>query len=58
MKYEMDWNELKKRLKQKYPELTDVDLITAKGEEEDMLRMVEYKLGKTKKELKEIIALL
>ncbi len=58
MKYEMDWNELKKRLKQKYPELTDIDLLTTNGEEENMLRMVEYKLGKTKKELKEIIALL
>jgi uncharacterized protein YjbJ (UPF0337 family) len=58
MKYEMDWNGLKKKLKQKYPELTDTDLLTTNGEEEDMLRMVEYKLGKTKKELKEIIALL
>jgi len=58
MKYEMNWDELKKKLKHKYPELTDIDLLTANGEEEDMLRMVEYKLGKTKKELKEIIALL
>jgi len=58
MKYEMDWNGLKKKLKQKYPELTEVDLLTTNGEEEDMLRMVEYKLGKTKKEFKEIIALL
>jgi len=54
----MDWNGLKKKLKQKYPELTEVDLLTTNGEEEDMLRMVEYKLGKTKKEFKEIIALL
>ena len=58
MKYEMDWNELKKKLKQKYPELKDIDLLTANDEEEDMLRMVEYKLGKTKKELQVIIALL
>jgi alkylhydroperoxidase/carboxymuconolactone decarboxylase family protein YurZ len=58
MKYEINWNELRKRLKQKYPQLTSIDLLTADGEEEDMLRMVEYKLGKTKKEMQEIIALL
>lgn len=58
MKYSMNWDELKKKLKQKYPQLTMIDLITIDGEEEDMLRMVEYKLGKTKKEMQEIIALL
>jgi hypothetical protein len=58
MKHEMNWNELKKKLKQKYPQLTTVDLVTIDGQEEDMLRMVEYKLGKTKKEMQEIIALL
>ncbi|MBN2213150.1 MAG: general stress protein CsbD [Bacteroidales bacterium] len=58
MKYEMNWNELKKKLKQKYPQLTTIDLLIVEGEEEDMLRMVEYKLGKTQNEMKEIIALL
>jgi hypothetical protein len=58
MKYEMNWNELRIRLKQKYPQLTTIDLLTLEGKEEDMLRMVEYKLGKTKKELQEIIDLL
>jgi len=58
MKHEMNWDELKKKLKQKYPQLTIIDLLAIDGEEEDMLRMVEYKLGKTKKEMQEIIALL
>ena len=58
MKYEMNWNELRKKLREKYPQLTTIDLLTIDGEEEDMLRMVEYKLGKTKKELQEIITLL
>lgn len=58
MKYSMNWEELRKKLKQKYPQLTTIDLFTIDGEEEDMLRMVAYKLGKTKKELQEIIALL
>jgi hypothetical protein len=58
MKHELDWDKLKKKLKQKYPQLTTFDLVTIEGQEEDMLRMVEYKLGKTKKEMQEIIALL
>jgi hypothetical protein len=58
MKHEMNWDKLKKKLKQKYPQLTIIDLLAIDGEEEDMLRMVEYKLGKTKKEMQEIIALL
>jgi hypothetical protein len=58
MKHEMNWDELRKRLKIKYPQLTIIDLLTIDGEEEDMLRMVEYKLGLTKKEMQEIITLL
>ena len=58
MKYEMNWDELRKKLKQKYPQLSTIDLLTLDGEEEDMLRMVEYKLGKTKEEMQIIIALL
>ena len=54
----MNWNELRKKLKQNYPQLKTIDLLTVDGEEDDMLRMVEYKLGKTKNEMQEIIALL
>jgi hypothetical protein len=50
-----NWDDLKSRLKNKYPQLTDTDLQNEEGMEEDMLRMVEYKLRKTKKEMKEII---
>lgn len=49
------WNELQIKLKQKFPELTDNDLYLEVGKEQDMLRMVEYKLGKTKQELNDII---
>jgi len=56
MKHEMNWDELRKRLKIKYPQLTIIDLLTIDGQEDDMLRMVAYKLGKTKKEMQEIIA--
>lgn len=51
-----NWNELKRKLKMEYPQLTETDLQHEDGLEEDMLRMVEYKLKKTKEEMKEIIA--
>jgi len=49
------WNELQSKLRQKYPILTDADLHYQEGMEQDMLRMVEYKLRKTRKEMHDII---
>ncbi len=51
-----NWNELKTKLRKKYPQLTEADLQHKEGKEESMLRMVEYKLQKTKKEMREIIS--
>jgi uncharacterized protein YjbJ (UPF0337 family) len=51
-----NWDELKSKLKKIYPQLTDDDLHHDEGMEESMLRMVEYKLRKTKEEMREIIA--
>lgn len=48
-------NELKLKLRKKYPQLTDTDVFSSEGNENNMLRMVEYKLGKTKEEMLEII---
>ena len=48
--------ELKIRLKQHYPQLTETDLQYKEGMEENMFRMIEYKLRKTKKEMQEIIS--
>lgn len=50
------WRNLQTKLKMKYPELTKSDLEFQETLEQDMLRMVEYKLSKTKEEMKEIIA--
>jgi hypothetical protein len=50
-----EWNTLQNKLRQKYPKLTDADLNYQEGMEQDMLRMVEYKLRKTKKEMQDII---
>jgi uncharacterized protein YjbJ (UPF0337 family) len=49
------WTDLQGKLKQKYPELTDADLQQEENGEQEMLRMVEYKLRKTKEEMAEII---
>ena len=51
-----NWDELKKKLKNNYPQLTERDLQHNEGMEDKMLRMVEYKLRKTKVEMQEIIA--
>lgn len=50
------WRELQTKLKMQYPELTETDLEYQEPLEQDMLRMVEYKLGITKDEMQEIIA--
>jgi uncharacterized protein YjbJ (UPF0337 family) len=51
-----NWDQLKTKLREKYPQLTDADMHHDEGKEESMLRMVEYKLQKTKEEMREIIA--
>jgi hypothetical protein len=50
-----NWDELKNKLRRIYPQLTEADLFSSEGDEDIMLRMVEYKLGKTKKEMRKII---
>jgi hypothetical protein len=49
------WNDLQNKLKAKYPELTEADLAQQENSEQDMLRIVEYKLRKTKAEMEEIL---
>lgn len=49
-------SELKTKLRNKYPQLTDADVYSTLGNEKDMLRMIEYKLRKTKEEMLDIIA--
>ena len=52
------WNEQKGKLKQRFAELTDNDLLFADGKKEEMLGRLQIKLGKTKEELHKIIAAL
>jgi uncharacterized protein YjbJ (UPF0337 family) len=43
-----DWNTVKGKLKQKYAQLTDDDLIFAKGQEEELLGRIQKRIGKTR----------
>lgn len=49
------WNETKGKLKQKWADLTDDDLLFAEGKEDELLGRLEKKTGKTKQELRETI---
>jgi hypothetical protein len=49
------WNVKKEKLRLKYPYLTDSDLAFKLGKEKEMMEMLEYKMGISKKALLEII---
>jgi uncharacterized protein YjbJ (UPF0337 family) len=51
-----NWNELKGKLKQKYGNLTDDDLMFSEGKEDEMLGRLQKKLGKSKDEVRRLIA--
>jgi len=46
-----NWNEMKGKLKQKYADLTDDDLMYAEGKEDELYGKLQQKLGKTKDEI-------
>ena len=50
------WNETKGKLKQKFANLTDDDLLFAEGKEDELLGRLEKKVGKSKEELRTTIA--
>jgi uncharacterized protein YjbJ (UPF0337 family) len=49
------WNGKKEKLKQKFPIITDNDLLFPEGKEKEMIEMLGNKLGKTKQEFLQII---
>ncbi|MFA9186661.1 CsbD family protein [Flavobacterium sp. FBOR7N2.3] len=46
-----NWNELKGKLKQKYADLTDDDLLYEEGKEDELFGRLQQKIGKTKEEI-------
>jgi hypothetical protein len=51
-----NFSELKNKLRNKFPQLTEADLSSEEGDESSVMRMVEYKLHKSTDEMKEIIS--
>lgn len=49
-----NWEQLKGKLKQKYADLTDDDLLYEEGKEQEMWGKLQEKLGKTEKEIKSL----
>ena len=49
------WNEVKGKLKQKYGQLTDNDLVFAEGKDDELLGRLQQKLGKSKEDLRKEI---
>jgi len=46
------WNEVTGKLKQKYADLTDDDLLFAEGKEEELLGRLQQRTGQTKEDLR------
>ena len=52
------WNEVKGKLKQKYANLTDDDLLFVEGKDDELLGRLQKTLGRTKEEIRAEIATL
>ena len=50
-----DWEEQKGKLKQKFAQLTDNDLLFVEGKKDEMLGKLQITLGKSKEELQKLI---
>lgn len=51
----VNWNELKTKLKEKYPNLTDEDLNFLAGKEDELVTHLARKLAKTEEEITDVI---
>ncbi len=51
-----NWNEMKGKLKQEFADLTDDDLLYEEGKEDELYGRIQNKVGKTKDEVKKMIA--
>ncbi len=50
-----NWNEVSGKLKQKFANLTDDDLLFIEGKEEELFGRLQKKLGKTKEEIHNLV---
>ncbi len=55
-KFDMnEWRKISGQLRDKYPELNDADLYWGRVSREDLIEMISSKLGKSQKELIQVI---
>jgi hypothetical protein len=55
-KFDMNkWGYIKDKLRNKYPELTDADMFWGRVSRDDLLQNISTKLGKSKKDLLDVI---
>ncbi len=55
-KMQGNWNEIKGKLKQKYAELTDDDLVYAEGKEDELYGKLQKRLGISREEAENAIS--
>jgi uncharacterized protein YjbJ (UPF0337 family) len=55
LKIKGNWNEIKGKVKQKYADLTDDDLLYEEGKDDELLGRIQKKTGQTKETLKKWI---
>ncbi|HEY9169409.1 MAG TPA: general stress protein CsbD [Lutibacter sp.] len=53
-----NWYETKQKLKHKFAKITDNDLLFEEGKQEDLVKKLQKKLGKSKEEILNIISAL
>lgn len=52
LKTKGNWNEIKGKIKQKYANLTDDDLLYEEGKDDELLGRIQKKTGQTKEDVK------
>lgn len=55
LKLKGNWNEIKGKIKQKYGNLTEDDLIYEEGKDDELLGRIQQKIGQSKEEVKKWI---
>lgn len=55
LKIKGDWNQMKGKLKQKFGQLTDDDLMYQKGKEDELYGRLQKRLGKSREEVDRIL---
>ena len=55
LQFKGSWNEVKRKLKQKYAQLTDDDLAYAKGKDDELIGRLQKRLGKSAEEVRQML---